>query len=163
MEGLTSRHLAIISSVIVIVLVITIIGMDMAGFHSDDDLAWVAFETQDGNATFKCQVADDFYERQQGLMGVEELEQDRGMLFVFDSPRTVSFWMKDTLIPLDIIFINETGHVLNVAQADPEPGVPDDQLTHYDSNGAALWVVEINQGICESQGIVPGTHFTVEY
>ena len=116
-----------------------------------------------GNQTFRCEVADTYEERRTGLMDRESLENDAGMLFVFDAPRSVSFWMKDTLIPLDIIFINQTGHVVNIEEADPEPGVSDAFLTHYPSDGPVLWVLEINQGICATEGIVPGTYVDLQY
>ena len=96
-------------------------------------------------------------------MNRESLDNGTGMLFVFESPRTVSFWMKDTLIPLDIIFINETGYVVNIQEADPEPGVIDALLTRYPSDGPVLYVLEINQGISAAEGIVPGTYVDLEY
>ena len=54
-----------------------------------------------------------------GLQGVTELPKDEGLLFVFDEPQTVGFWMKDTLIPLDIIFINEDLEVISIYKGEP--------------------------------------------
>ena len=125
--------------------------------------ASATFILDSGNITFKCDLANTSEERQIGLMNRESMEQDEGMVFVFDSPLEVSFWMKDTLIPLDIIFINETGHIVNIAEAAPEPDVSDSLLTRYPSDGPILWVVEINQGICAAEGIVPGTYIEIDY
>lgn len=124
--------------------------------------AMVTFETVQGNATFQCEVAETFEERAEGLMDREELASDQGMLFVFEDPDDVTFWMKDTLIPLDIIFIAENGTVLNIAEAVPEPGVADSDLTLYPSAGPVLWVLEVNGGTCELMGIMPGDHVEIQ-
>jgi len=96
-----------------------------------------------------------------GLMNRDSLELDSGMLFVFDTPQDTTFWMKNTLIPLDIIFIDSNGTVLNIAEADPEPGVTDQSLTRYYSDGKAKWVLEVNQGLSSENGIIPGTKMNV--
>ena len=67
-----------------------------------------------GNKQYKCKVAESNEDRIKGLQGVKEMPKDEGMLFVFDKPQTVDFWMKDTLIPLDIIFIDEDCEVLSI-------------------------------------------------
>ena len=59
-----------------------------------------------GDKTYKCKVAKTDEELKQGLMGVKELPEDEGMLFIFEEPQTVGMWMKDTLIPLEIISPN---------------------------------------------------------
>jgi len=110
-----------------------------------------------------CEVADSPSERAEGLMYRTELEQDKGMLFIFDSPRDVSFWMKNTLIPLDIIFVTEHGFVTNVAEAEPELGVADADLTRYQSDGPILYVIEINQGLSAANGIHTGTYVNITY
>ncbi len=104
-----------------------------------------------------CEVASTPEEHQLGLMHREELALNSGMLFVFETPQPVSFWMRDTLIPLDIIFIDENGYVTNVEEADVEPEIPDEQLTRYHSDGAVKWVVEINMGLSASYEIGAGT------
>lgn len=59
------------------------------------------------NKLYKVKIAETEEEREKGLQGIENLLEDEGMLFIFEEPQTVGMWMKDTLIPLDIIFINE--------------------------------------------------------
>ncbi|MGA1866558.1 MAG: DUF192 domain-containing protein, partial [Thermoplasmatota archaeon] len=100
-------------------------------------------------------------EKARGLMNRTELGRLKGMLFYYDIPKEVSFWMKDTLIPLDIVFISEEFLVVKVVEADPEPGVPDDDLTRYPSGGLVKYVVEMNQGLASSYDIVPGTEVMV--
>jgi hypothetical protein len=110
-----------------------------------------------GPHSYSCEVADTAAERSLGLMYRETLAADSGMLFVFDSPQNVSFWMKNTLIPLDIVFIGEDGTIVNIAQADPEPGVADSDLTRYPSASPVKWVLELNRGQCAQNGIVAGS------
>nr|QOV09146.1 DUF192 domain-containing protein [uncultured Thermoplasmata archaeon] len=128
---------------------------------SNESEAIITFQTE-VPVTFNCEVADTSAERAAGLMNRETLAQDWGMLFVFDTPQNVSFWMKNTLIPLDIIFIDSAGKVVNIEQADPEPGVADAELIRYCSDSPVKWVLEVNQGLCAENLIIPGTQIIIE-
>ncbi len=134
----------------------------------DDDVpgprAHVAFHLDDSKFfNVSCEIADEPKERSLGLMHRESLPQTEGMLFVYDTPQNMSFWMKNTLIPLDIIFIDENGIVLNVEEAFVEPPeTPDGELARYRSAGPARWVVEINQGLSAQKGITAGTVVDIE-
>jgi uncharacterized membrane protein (UPF0127 family) len=68
---------------------------------------------------FSIEIADTFASRQQGLMNRSSLQQDAGMLFVFDTPGSYGFWMKNTLIPLDIIWMDENFVVVDTATMTP--------------------------------------------
>ena len=81
-------------------------------------------------------------DKAKGLSGVESLPEDEGMLFIFDPPEDVKFWMKDTLIPLDIIFINEDQEVVKVHQ-----GIPNDETLIEVPNIAYVLEVNANSGI----------------
>lgn len=105
-----------------------------------------------GNARFTVEVADDTQERMRGLMFRESLSQSTGMLFIYDRPGPASFWMKNTLIPLDMIFADRHGTVTHVHSR----AVPGD-LTPIDGGDGVLFVLEINGGIAEALGIAPGT------
>ena len=105
-----------------------------------------------GTARFAVEVADEGAERAKGLMFRERLATSAGMLFVFDHPQRASFWMKNTLIPLDMIFADPSGTVTQVhAKA-----VPGDR-TSIDGGTGVLLVLEINGGLAARMGIVPGT------
>ena len=65
---------------------------------------------------FKVLIAESNKERRQGLMHIEAMENDEGMLFIFDPGRNVSMWMRNTPMPLDMIFINKEGIIINIAK-----------------------------------------------
>lgn len=73
---------------------------------------------------YKCQVAVTEEEKKKGLQGIDKLESDEGMLFKYDEPQRVSFWMKDTKIPLTICFIDEEFEVISVYDATPNDETP---------------------------------------
>lgn len=79
------------------------------------------FEITVANKNFKILIAKTESEKERGLQHVEELEDNEGMLFDYsdESPEELSFWMKDTSVPLDIIFINEKGNVIQVSKGEP--------------------------------------------
>ena len=102
---------------------------------------------------------DAFY---RGLGGREALPDDRGMLFVFPEPGPHAFWMKDMLIPIDIIWISAEGRVVDIQTAQPEPGVPDPQLKLYNPNGEAQYVLEVRAGLADEKGVQIGDGAQVE-
>lgn len=73
-----------------------------------------------GNKEYEVKVAKTQEEKEQGLQGITELDEDEGMLFIFDPPEEVSMWMKGTLIPLDIIFIDPDNKVTFIGKGQPE-------------------------------------------
>ena len=92
-----------------------------------------------GNKKYKVQEARTEEEKEKGLQGVTELPEDEGMLFYFDPPEDVSMWMKDTLIPLDIVFINDDEEVVYVGE-----GIPNTETQMTVQNVA--YVLEVNSG-----------------
>lgn len=95
-----------------------------------------------GNKEYNVKEVTTPEDKAKGLQGVESLPEDEGMLFIFDPPEDVKFWMKDTLIPLDIIFINEDQEVVKVHQ-----GIPNDETLIEVSNVAYVLEVNANSGI----------------
>lgn len=104
-----------------------------------------------GQARFSVEVADDDAKRSRGLMFRESMPRSAGMLFVYESPRRAQFWMKNTLIPLDMIFADEQGVVSRVHSN----AVPQD-LTTIDGGDGVRFVLEINGGLASRLGIRPG-------
>lgn len=110
----------------------------------------------EGGTTIAAKVADEPEHRQQGLMNVTDLPDGVGMLFLFEEARTGGFWMKNTLVPLDIAYVLG-GEVVAVLQMDPceaDPCPTYDPGTEYD---AAL---EVNQGALAAVGVSEGSTIT---
>ena len=105
-----------------------------------------------GQARFTVEVADEPAERSQGLMHRESMAQSAGMLFVYERPQRVSFWMRNTLIPLDMIFMDADGIVRRVH----ENAVPLDE-TSIPGGDDIQYVLEINGGLAGRLGIVEGS------
>ncbi|SMR72191.1 hypothetical protein SAMN04488030_1464 [Aliiroseovarius halocynthiae] len=105
-----------------------------------------------GQAAFRVEVADDPQERAQGLMFREEMPMTHGMLFLFEIAQPVSFWMKNTLIPLDMIFVQSDGTISRVHHN----AVPHD-LTSIDGGRGVIAVLEVNGGMAERLGISEGS------
>lgn len=105
-----------------------------------------------GQARFTVEVADNASERAQGLMGRVSMPKSSGMLFVYHRTRPVSFWMRNTLIPLDMIFLDETGVVVRVH----ENAIPLDE-TPISSIAPARYVLEVNGGLSRALGITVGS------
>jgi uncharacterized membrane protein (UPF0127 family) len=105
-----------------------------------------------GSAQFRIEIADDAAERAQGLMHRESLPKLSGMLFIYDTPGDLTFWMRNTLIPLDMIFIDPTGRITHIH----ENAIPHDE-TGISGGDGNLAVLEINGGLARSLGITVGS------
>lgn len=101
--------------------------------------------------TFRVWVADDPARRARGLMYVKQLADDEGMLFVYDRPQPISMWMKNTFIPLDMLFVAGDGKVMRVVE-----NTKPHSLETIDSKGDALGVVELKGGTTKRLKIAPG-------
>ncbi len=111
--------------------------------------------TQDGPKTFTVELAVTNSEREQGLMYRDNLAMDHGMLFDFGSPQPIDMWMKNTRIPLDILFISQQGEVTRIAeQAKPY------SLELINSGGRVRAVLELAGGAVKRYHIAIGDHIT---
>ena len=104
-----------------------------------------------GDKEYKVEEAKTEEQRKKGLSDKKNLPEDQGMLFYLDYPQSVDFWMKDTSIPLDIIFINSDKEVISVKKGEPES----EELI---SENNVLYVLEVNQ----NSGIKKGDEFDIE-
>ncbi|SLN37583.1 hypothetical protein ROA7450_01802 [Roseovarius albus] len=105
-----------------------------------------------GQARFSVEVADDKVERAQGLMHRESMPKSAGMLFVYPEPQVVGFWMENTLIPLDMLFLDSTG----VVQKIHSNAIPLDKSPIYGGDNIQ-YVLEINGGLSNLIGISVGS------
>lgn len=118
--------------------------------------AKVQATTATGTHEFAVWIAADAKSRERGLMFVRDMPPDRGMLFVFEFPQVVAFWMKDTYLSLDLVFLDEDGMVLNVA-ANAKPL----SLDPIESEGDALAVLELRGGTAKKIGLKAGDRLTL--
>ncbi|WP_231186899.1 DUF192 domain-containing protein [Haladaptatus sp. DYF46] len=163
-----------VSAVLSVVCLLVLAGCAGGGFGSDggnqgtqtpttvEETVNAAFVTGGNRTTVTLEVANSAGERERGLMYRESLAKNHGMVFVFEDPAVQSFWMKNTLIPLDMVFVSENGTVLNVAHADTQPNASDSELRSYQSDGDAKYVVEMRQGFADRVGIEPGSKLVFE-
>ncbi len=115
----------------------------------------LAIRSATGTHRFTVDVARTPWQQERGLMFVRSLAPDRGMIFPYDPPQPVSFWMKNTLIPLDMVFIRADGTIARIATARPLDETP------VPSGEAIAAVLEIRGGLAAELGIRTGD--TVEW
>ena len=111
--------------------------------------------TDDSTHQFKVEVASTEEEKRQGLMEREFLADDSGMLFVYDEEKKQSFWMKNMIIPLDILFIG-SNLVINHIAHNAIPCEPSDDCINYVSPNKSKYVLELNAGVSEKLNIEKG-------
>ena len=110
----------------------------------------LVIESRGGLVRIMAEIASTPSEREQGLMYREELKDGYGMLFIFERDEMLSFWMKNTLVPLSIAYIAYDGRILEMY--DMQPG----DLTPVRSSRSARYALEVPQGWFERAGIIPG-------
>lgn len=101
-------------------------------------------QSLDSTISVYVEIADEQHEQNQGLMFRENLEWDRGMFFVFEDERMLSFWMKNTLIPLDMLFIDADFRIVDIKE-NVSP-CKEDPCPSYPSKKPAKYVLEVNAG-----------------
>ncbi len=101
------------------------------------------------------EIADTQSARSYWLMFREDMPELSGMMFVFKEPWINMFWMKNTLLPLDILWVDKSGIVIDIQKADP---CTQDPCDTYWPHQESLYVVELNQGISDKYRIVRGSH-----
>ena len=116
-----------------------------------DDFSSLSLLTANGAHPFQVEIAADEASREKGLMNRRYMPADRGMLFEFEREAPVAFWMKNTYIPLDMIFIGRNGAITHIAaNAEPlsEAVIP--------SGGPCVAVLEVNGGVAAKIGLRVG-------
>ena len=103
-----------------------------------------------GSQTLTLEVADTPESRQTGLMRRDSMDRDHGMLFVFPREETLGFFMKNTRIPLDIIFLDASRRVVSIDSMRPY------DLTTHSSARPAKYAIEVNAGVAKEAGIAVG-------
>lgn len=107
--------------------------------------------------TVEVAVADEQQERNEGLMNVSELPENRGMLFLFEEQQSLSFWMANTPLSLDIIYVNESMEIVRIHHS-----VTPYSEESFPSGEPARYVVEVNGGFCVAHDIREGMRVAIE-
>ncbi|MET0231273.1 MAG: DUF192 domain-containing protein [Rhodanobacteraceae bacterium] len=108
---------------------------------------------------FTIEIAEDEPSREHGLMDRTKMDDDHGMLFIFEDDAPRAFWMKNTKIPLDMIFLDSNRRVVSVAH-DAAPCIAD-PCPAYSSGAPARYVLELNAGQAARLGLTSGDELTV--
>jgi len=137
-------------------VMIALLSLGKTGWAQDAAMALpvdpqpLVVQTDAGERAFSIEIADDPQERSRGLMYRESLPDDRGMLFVFESTQRVGFWMKNTPLPLDLVFIGQDGIVRDIL-----PGAPFSEAS-IALGDPVRFVLELKAGTAEKAGIETG-------
>ena len=150
-----------IGTIIVLIIVATFFILNNVIYIDKPEVEYYKFKKEGeltitdslGNSKIKIdlEIADTEYERQLGLMNRNAMEETQGMLFKFPEERLQSFWMRNTLIPLDILFINKDKEIVTIHK---NTKVLSTQS--YPSSAPAIYVLEVNGGFTERQNIQEG-------
>jgi len=127
-------------------------GGDSSGAANAPDLRTVTIDSGAEEVEVRVEIADSPDEQATGLMNRTALAEDRGMLFVFPDEEVRSFWMKNTLIPLSIAYIDSEGRIVDIQDMKPL----DDEEPHYVSAEPARYALEVNKGFFEENGVEVG-------
>lgn len=107
-----------------------------------------------GMYVIQAEVAATEAQRQQGLMFREKLAPNAGMVFLFNRPAQICMWMKNTLVPLSVAFIDESGKIINIEDMQPQT------TNSHCASGQATYALEMNKGWFTQKNIKPGTVIT---
>lgn len=113
----------------------------------------VSVNFPESGVSLNAEVADTPYMLGRGLMFRQKMFLDSGMLFIFNEPKELKFWMKNTLMPLDIIFISENFTIVNIVE-DAKPCTTNCEI--YSSAAPAKYAIETNAGFARTNGIKAG-------
>ncbi len=132
-------------------LMIAVLSLSCAAGAQAQNVHFGSTQLSAGMHLIKAEVAANDAERQQGLMFREKMANNAGMVFVFDAPATQCMWMKNTLLPLSVAFIDANGRILNIEDMKPQT------LDSHCSKGQVVYALEMNLGWFKQKNIKPGS------
>lgn len=126
-------------------------------FTKQGTLTFLSEESGDAIATIDIEIKADDMGRAEGMMWRKSMEDDQGMLFIMEQSEPQSFWMRNTYVPLDILFISEDRRILNVREnAQPQ------SLSPQTSQGDAKYVLEVIGGLTDRLGVKAGDQISFQ-
>lgn len=132
-----------------------LLGITLAGCASAGS-PWVELKGQ----RFKVEIAATDEARARGLMFRDALAEDHGMLFIFEQPEPLAFWMKNTRIPLDILYFDASRKLVSVVEGVPPCTTP--TCPSYPSAGPARFTLELNAGAARRLGVAAGDELRID-
>ena len=127
-------------------------------FNKQGSLTFFSAETNEALSAIDIEIADNDQLRARGLMYRNALPENAGMLFIFDHEEIQGFWMKNTYIPLDMLFVNADRQIVTI-----HTNTTPMKEWNYASTAPTLYVVEVNAGYCLQHNIKEGDYITFEY
>jgi len=150
----------ILASLIVIFILITFLFLiNIAKNKQPQSLQsnTISLNINDSVISVNVEYAKTADQREIGLMNRQSMDKNSGMIFMFDEEASRSFWMKNTYIPLDMIFFDATGKIVNIIKSATPCVNQGNNCTVYDSIGSAKYVLEVNAGWADDNHIDQGT------
>lgn len=144
------KLIVIIALILLTVVLLLVYNNYYDGFNKEGELIFL-MEKGKKEKQISIEIAETKQERNQGLMNRKKLDKNNGMLFIYNTSYKRFFWMKNTYIPLDIIYVDNTYHVVSI-QENTEPLLE----KKYPSYKKAMYVVEVNAGFCNMHNIKVG-------
>ena len=141
--------------IIAIALIVVAVTMPPMGCQQNSDSGLRTVQMQIGRKMFTLEVADTFASRQYGLMHRDSMPSNHGMIFVFAREEPLAFWMKNTRIPLDIIYLDAAGQVVSIRRMKPH------DLGTVPSGGPAQYAIELNEGAAAAVGVKAGDKLAI--
>jgi len=135
-------------------LFFAMLALSAAALAPAKEIAFKSGQVKVGNHPLKVELAVSDEERSHGLMFRKSMGKDDGMLFVFDELGYHSMWMKDTLIPLSVAFIDGEGRIINILDMEPQT------LDTHSAAGPARYAIETNKGWFVEKKVKPGDKVT---
>lgn len=162
--GISILILLIVSSAIIFIKVIHTSENDNEyikpyepSFIKNGHLQFISKDKKNVIKTIAIEIADDDYKRTQGLMWRRSMADSIGMLFIFENEKPLSFWMKNTYLPLDIIYVNKSMEIVTIQEnTTPLSEMP------IPSDKPAQFAIEVNAGFCSNHGILNGDNIKYE-
>lgn len=145
--------------ILILAAVLTLAGPSCGGATppaGSNSAKLISVKTPSG-AVIQAEIADTPQKRATGLMYRDHLKKDHGMMFFFDQAQEWTFWMKNTLIPLDLIWMDDKKRVIHIERNVPICTRTDDSCPQYRPNDGALFVLEIAAGTVDGLKIEKGT------
>ena len=133
------------------ILVVAIVNHPMASAFAQEDQKFGIISLTAGMYVIKAEVAASNAERERGLMLREKMAANEGMVFVFETPSEVCMWMKNTLLPLSVAFIDEAGKIVNIEDMKPQT------TDNHCGKKRVSYALEMNQGWFKQKNIKAGS------